>query len=204
VLSGPPADPPEFGAAERRSRYAAAAAHVAHEVGCYEVTVAAIVEEAGGSRAAFHDVFSSPDDCLRQGLGEAHQRLFEPFRLAAVEGEWTARLDAAISGYLDAIVAESHLAELFILHCYAIEARDDGFMASAVEDVAGLLRQGHPLSSERGSPEPSPLFDECLARGVIVHPACKLRSGRSAELAADKDDVLALLAIYYSRAAGLS
>jgi hypothetical protein len=189
---------------EQRRCYVAAAARVAHEAGCGEVTVAAIVDEAGGSHEDFDKAFFSVEECLRQGLAEAHERLFEPFRLATAGGEWVHELDAALTGYFDAIVAEPHLAELLILHSYAIEAPGDPYMASAVKDVAALLRRGRPLSSDPGDVEPSPFFDECLARVVVVQPASRLRSGRVAELAADKDDVLGLLAIYYSRAAGRS
>jgi hypothetical protein len=127
--SGRPPDPAEFGDADRRA-YVAAAVRVAHDGGHFEVTGAAIVEEAGGSRRPFHEVFSSPEACLRQGLAEAHERLFEPFRLTAAEDEWIAQLDTAIGGYLAAVGAEPHLAELFILRSYAIEAPGDEFMAA--------------------------------------------------------------------------
>jgi len=84
--------------AERRRRFAAAAAAIAHERGPRAVTAARICARAHSARNTFYELFASVEDCLRFGVGEAGERILEPLRSAAGEGEWLPEVELALAG----------------------------------------------------------------------------------------------------------
>lgn len=174
--------PPEFLAAGRRRRLARAVAEIVHESGVHAVTVTRICRTARAARGTFYDHFANVTECLRYAVGEGFDHLFAPVcEVGEREDDWLLEVERAITGFYAAVAAEPLLAELFLVHSFAVQMDDDERDFDAgVAAVVSLLAGGRENSPAEG--EPPPLTEDYLARVIISLAALKLSQGEGETL----------------------
>lgn len=178
-----PVLPREFIEASRRRTFARAVAEIVHESGVHAMTVTRICRAARSARTTFYDLFENVNDCLRYAVGEGFEHLFAPVReVGEQDDDWLLRVERAITGFYAAVAAEPLLAELLLVHSFAVQMEDDDrdFDAGVAAMVA-LLAGGRGRSAARGEPV-LPLTEDYLARVVISLAALKLRQGEEETL----------------------
>jgi AcrR family transcriptional regulator len=183
---------------ERRRRFVAVAAEIAHEAGLGGVTASLICRRARSAKNTFYELFDSAADCLRYGVNETEQMLFAPVREQAGGGEWLEEVEAAIIGLYEAAAAEPVLAELLLVHSFGVElgAEDRGYDAGVAE-LSALLERGRAAAAERGLAEPNPLAEEYLARVVVSLAGLKVRQGEAASLLGEVHEMTTLVVTGY-------
>ncbi len=196
--TGRPTISRDFLERERRRRFVAVAAEIAHEVGLGGVTASLICRRARSAKNTFYELFDSAADCLRFGVDEAAELLFAPVREQSGEGDWLAEVEAAIAGLYEAAAAEPLLAELLLVHSFGVELgpEDRGYDAGVTE-LSALLERGRAVAAERGLPEPNPLAEEYLARVVVSLAALKVRQGEADSLPGEVHEMATLVATGY-------
>ncbi len=183
---------------ERRRRFVAVAAEIAHESGLGGVTASLICRRARSAKNTFYELFDSAADCLRYGVIEAEDHVFAPVREQPGDGEWIDEVEAAIAGLYGVVAAEPLLAELLLVHSFGVELgpEDRGYDAGVAE-LSALLERGRAAAAELGLPEPSPIAEEYLARVVVSLAALKVRQGEPASLLGEVREVATLVATTY-------
>lgn len=177
-----PALPREFLEAGRRRKFARAVAEIVHESGVHAVTVTRICRAARSARGTFYDLFENINDCLRYAVGEGFEHLFAPVReVGAQDDDWLLGVERAITGFYAAVAADPLLAELFLIHSFAVQMDgDDRDFDAGVAAMVMLLAGGRQESSLKG--EPIPLTEDYLARVIISLAVMKLRQGEGETL----------------------
>jgi AcrR family transcriptional regulator len=183
---------------ERRRRFVAVAAEIAHEVGLGGVTASLICRRARSAKNTFYELFDSAADCLRYGVVEAEEQVFAPVREQPGDGEWIEEVEAAVAGLYGVVAAEPLLAELLLVHSFGVELRatDRGYDA-AVAELSTLLERGRAAAAELGLPEPSPIAEEYLARVIVSLAALKVRQGEPASLPGEVHEMTVLVVTGY-------
>lgn len=175
-----PALPREFLEASRRRRFARAVAEIVHESGVHAVTVTRICRTARSARNTFYDHFENVNDCLRYAVGEGFDHLFAPVRqVEEQDDDWLLEVERAITGFYAATAAEPLLAELLLVHSFAVQMDDRDFDAGVAAMVT-LLAGGREASPAKGAPVP--LTEDYLARVIISLAVLKLRQGEGETL----------------------
>jgi AcrR family transcriptional regulator len=185
----------EFVERERRRRFVVAAADLTHERGVGGVTVSLLVKRAGTARNTFYDLFTSQEDCLRYGIGEAHRRLLAPVREAEGGSEWVLEVRDAIAGFYGQVAAEPNLASLLLIHSFAVDPAGEHGMEDALGDLRELFARGRD-GAPKGSP-PSPLSEETFAHTTLSVASQALLRGEADELPRRADEVTPLIASAY-------
>jgi AcrR family transcriptional regulator len=177
-----PALPREFLEASRRRRFACAVAEIVHESGVHAVTVTRICRTARSARNTFYDHFENVNDCLRYAVGEGFDHLFAPVReVGEQDDDWLLGVERAITGFYAAAAADPLLAELLLIHSFAVQMDDDDRDFDAgVAAMVTLLARGRGKSPAKG--EPVPLTEDYLARVIISLAVMKLRQGEGETL----------------------
>ncbi len=177
-----PALPREFLEASRRRRFAGAVAEIVHETGVHAVTVTRICRTARSARSTFYDLFENINDCLRYAVGEGFEHLFAPVReVGEQDDDWLLGVERAITGFYAAVAADPLLAELFLIHSFAVQMDDEGRDFDAgVAAMVTLLAGGREESPAES--EPVPLTEDYLARVIISLAVLKLRQGEGETL----------------------
>lgn len=177
-----PALPREFIEASRRRRFARAVAEIVHESGVHAVTVARICRKARSARNTFYDHFENVNDCLRHAVGEGFEQLFAPLcEVGEQDDDWLLEVERWITGFYAAAAEEPLLAELLLVHSFAVQMDDDGrdFDAGVAVMVA-LLAGGRGKEPAKG--ELIALTEDYLARVIISLAVLKLRQGEGKTL----------------------
>lgn len=167
--------PREFIEASRRRAFARAVAEIVHECGASAVTVAQICRTARSTRNTFYGLFENVNDCLRYAIGEGFDHLFAPLRELGEQDDWLLEVDRAITGFYVAAAAEPLLAELLLVHSFAVQMDDGRDFDAGVAVMVALLAGGRRKSPAKG--EPIALTEDYLARVIISLAALKLRQG---------------------------
>jgi AcrR family transcriptional regulator len=170
----------------RRRRLASAATEVIREFGRAGATITAVVSRARTARATFYDCFTNMNECLAFGVADAHERLLAPVREAAAgEARWPIALSAGLGGFYRAVAAEPLVAELLLIHSFAVDLRPgQAGLEAAVADLQALIARGRAEAAGLG-PEPAALAEECWARAVLARAKqALLRSEEEALVAA--------------------
>jgi AcrR family transcriptional regulator len=182
---------------ERRRSFVAAVADLSHEIGPLEISVGQIVDRAKSSRNTFYELFSNRQDCLRYAVEEAADRLLAPVREVDTEKEWAVGMRDAVGGFYGAVAAEPNLAELLLLHSFAVGRGGDGDGPDGgVADLRELIARGR----EAADPSPAihgPLIDEYYACGVLAVASRALLRGEAENLPRQTQEVACLIAMAY-------
>jgi AcrR family transcriptional regulator len=187
----------EFVERERRRRFVAAAADLTHEFGAGGVTVSLLVKRAGTARNTFYDLFTSQEDCLRFGIGEAHRRLLAPVREAEGGREWGVEVRDAVAGFYGAIAEEPNLASLLLIHSYAVDPYGEHGLNDAVGDLSELIARGRRDGSGGDAAPAIPLADEYYACGALSVASQALLRGEADQLPERAADVTPMIASAY-------
>jgi AcrR family transcriptional regulator len=187
----------EFLEASRRRRFARAVAEIVHESGVHAVTVTRICRAARSARNTFYDHFRGVNDCLRYAVGEAFEHLFAPVREAGAQDDgWLLEVERAIMAFYAGVVAEPLLAELLLVHSFAVQMDDDDRDFDAgVAAMMTLLARGREEDPARA--EPVPLTEDYLARVIISLAVLKLRQGKGETLPSHGREMTALVGNAY-------
>lgn len=166
----------------RRRRFAAGLAEVSSDLPLCEITVDLICRAAEGSRASFYQCFDSSADCLRFGVAEAYERLFEPVGEPAEGEAWLAGCHCAIEGLYANVLAEPLAARLFLLHSSRHGAPGAVDLESGVARLKRLLAGGRAAPGAR--PDVPALAEEFWARAILDLAAGAIRREEPEALAA--------------------
>jgi AcrR family transcriptional regulator len=151
----------------RRGAFAAAAAELADEVGVGMVSVTALCEVAGASRASFYEAFGGGEECLRYTAARGHELLFGGVEAAtAEEGAWEERVEAALAALFAGAFAAPALARFALVHSRALRLE-----ARAPDPESGVAALAALLASRRGPGAPVGPREEyvaCLHLGLLT------------------------------------
>jgi AcrR family transcriptional regulator len=173
---------PELKEAKRRRALVLAGAALVHESGIQEVTVDRICRQAHVAPRTFHEHFQTVDDCLRSGVEAGSEELFAPIRKASERPDaWLLDVERAITGFYAAVAAEPILAELLLVHSFAIPRQgsspDFDTGAAAMAELLAAGREQGPVQSQA-----PPLAEDYLARVIFSLAVLKLHAGEAETL----------------------
>jgi AcrR family transcriptional regulator len=180
----------------QRLRLLEGAAEALAEHGCADLTVEHVLEASGVSRTAFYENFANRSECLL----EAHELAFERFtgRLShacRAQGEWAAKVEAALAITIDFAFGSPALARLLIVDGVAAEPELVERVLASNEILVSLLRNGREQCPRAGFlPE---LTERALIGGASSVIACHLLSGRVELLPQLQSQLVQLLLLPY-------
>lgn len=188
--------PREFIVAAHRRRAVDAVAEIAHEFGLSAVKTAAVLRVARMGRATFYSLFDGLGGCLRYSVAESHRQVFEPVAAAAGD-DWLTTVEAKIGALCCSVTAAPLLAELCLVHSYAIPGETAGAdFEAGVEELASQLSQARTEDGRSSIP----FVEEFLARALVSLTASRARRGEAGKLMAERRDMVWLVANAYPEA----
>ena len=168
------------------------------EKGYLAATVADAVRAARVSRGTFYAEFASKEECFleayRYGVDVIVARIRDAVR--AEQGDWQARLRAALRTYLETLSGEPRFARTHLFEVHTAGARAGAERDAAIRRFAdrykSSFRAARELRPELRIPSDSALF--ILAAGVDQLVAARVRAGELDHLP-DLTDELTLTAV---------
>ena len=174
---GPHKLPPEFVAANQRSRLLLGAANAVATHGYAALTVEQIIEAAGVSRTTFYEHFDNKRDCVLVAHAEIFDRLASAiFRACASESEWAAKVAAAVETSIAFAMESPQEASLLVVDAVAADRTLTVRALASGDHLAGLLRAGRDYCPEAASlPE---LTERALVGAAMSVIGSRLLSGQ--------------------------
>lgn len=171
----------EFVAQNQRERLFAALADCLDEAGYDQTTVSTIGKRAGVSKSDFYKQFESKDACFLAAYDDAVERIRE--RVTAVckgDGEWSARVLAALASLLDFLSAEPAQARLVLVEGLRAGRGVYDRYQEALQSFVPYLRDGAP-APEDGAPVPE-ASDEAVVGGIASLLSSRVLAGKTEQL----------------------
>jgi hypothetical protein len=114
-----------------------------------------------------------------------------------LDGDWAQDLSDSLGTFYGAVAAEPNLAELLLVHSFALGLGSDGHgMEGAVADLSAIIAKGRGAGAE-GAPTPGPLSDETFARAALSLASQALVRGEASELPDRAPEVATVIASAY-------
>jgi AcrR family transcriptional regulator len=185
--------PRAFVVRNQRLRIVAAMLRVLPQHGYPATTIGHITGEAGVSRAAFYQQFTSKEDCFLATYDLASEWLCEHVeRAVATDDIWAVRVRAGVAEALDLLVGNPAVA-----HLIAVEAAQAGPVArerqqTCLARFAAVLRAGWPAGAEVSTD-----LEELLLGGAVLLIAQYVDTGRAERLPEATAELVERLLIPY-------
>jgi AcrR family transcriptional regulator len=171
----------EFVAQNQRERLFAALAECLHESGYDQTTVSTIGKRAGVSKSDFYKQFESKDACFLAAYDDAVERIRERVTAACEEeGEWPARVLAALTSLLDFLAAEPAQARLVLVEGLRAGRGVYDSYQGALQSFVPYLRDGAPSPTD-GAPVPE-ASDEAVVGGIASLLSSRVLAGKTEQL----------------------
>jgi AcrR family transcriptional regulator len=171
----------------QRERLVAAVAEACAEKGYAETSVADLASRAAVSTATFYKLFAGKRECALEAHRELLARLLEEVdRACAGEGEWTAKVAAAVRTVLELLAADAPTARLLTVEVLALGPAGAERNDAAVETFAARLRAGR---EEREAPG----AEWVLVAGIAALLGKRVMAGEAGALPELEDELVALL-----------
>ncbi len=137
--------PRSFVAHNQRLRLLAAMLRLLPSYGYLSLTLGQLTADAGVSRAAFYDQFSSKEECFLAAYDVASEWLCEEVR-ASVDGigDWDERVRLGVSAALRLLSANPQVAHLIAVEVYRAGEGAWERQQRMFDRFAAALRDGHP------------------------------------------------------------
>lgn len=154
--------PPEFVAENQRQRLLVSLINVVAERGYNETTITRIIEGAGVTSRTFYKYFEDVEGCYLAAFDAVAELLAERLRGAwESDGEWPARVRAALAALLDFFAASPELVRLCLAEPIVAGATISARYREEIERLVPFLREGRQLRKEQ------PPFPETTERGLL-------------------------------------
>lgn len=182
-----------FVSQNQRLRLLAAMLRLLPERGYPALTIGEITGEAGVSRAAFYQQFSSKEECFLAALDVASRWLCEGVE-AAVAGveQWQERVAAGVAAALRLLAANPLVAHLMAVEVYRVGAAAHKRQDAMLDRFATVLRDGHP-----GRPGLPDDMADLLLGGVVSLIGRYVASGESERLPEATESLVDFILIPY-------
>ncbi|HET6998674.1 MAG TPA: TetR/AcrR family transcriptional regulator [Solirubrobacterales bacterium] len=169
--------PRAFIASNQRLRIVAGMLRVLPRHGYQATTITHVTGEAGVSRAAFYQQFTSKEDCFLATYDVASEWFCGRVERVAASEEWPARVRVGVSEALALLAANPTVAHLIGIE--ALQAGRPGRerQQACLERFAAALGPG-----DAGRPEVPPDLEQLLLGGVVSLIARYVDSGRTEQL----------------------
>jgi AcrR family transcriptional regulator len=199
VAAHPDVEPlldPRSGA--QRARLLEGMTQAVAEKGYADATVADAVRAARVSRGTFYALFSSKEECFLEAYRHGVDVLVERIRAAvrAQEGDWVARLRAALRTYLRTLADEPRFARSHLVEIHAAGARAQAARDATLQRFADRYKASYRAAlrqrRELRMPSDEALF--VLAAGIDQLVCARLREGPLERLG-DLEDELTRIAV---------
>jgi len=168
------------------------------EKGYAAATVADAVRAARVSRGTFYALFDSKEECFLEAYRHGVDVLVERIRAAvrAQDGDWVARLRAALRTYLRTLADEPRFARTHLVEIHAAGARAHAARDATLRRFADRYKASYraALREREGLRMPSDDALFVLSAGVDQLVCARLREGDLARLA-DLEDQLTGIAV---------
>lgn len=153
-------------AAIQRARILRAMLEVCAAYGAANVTVAAIVEQAGISRRTFYELFHDVEECFLATLEEAHRRLGARVLPAWREpGRWHERIRAALVQLLAFVNHDRLTGRLVLVESFAATPRAFELRRELFDHAIAAVNAGR--AEAKAACDLSPLTGEGIVGGVV-------------------------------------
>jgi AcrR family transcriptional regulator len=182
VATHPDVEPHLGGATgAQRARLLEGITQAVSEKGYAAATVTDAVRAARVSRGTFYALFTSKEECFLEAYRHGVDVLVERIRAAvrAEEGDWIARLRAALRTYLESLAAEPRFARTYLLEIHAAGPAAQAARDAALRRFADRYRSSFEAAL-RGRPDlrmPSGDVLYVLAAGVDQLVCSHVRTG---------------------------
>jgi AcrR family transcriptional regulator len=177
------------------------------EKGYLSATVADAVRAARVSRGTFYAEFASKEECFLEAYRFGIDVMVERIRAAvrAVDGDWIARLRAALRAYLETLTGEPRFARTHLIEVHLAGPRAGAERDAALRRFADRYRASF-AAARRERPELAMPSDDALfilAAGVDQLICAQVRAGRLARLPELTDELTRTAVAFLEGAAAL-
>lgn len=172
----------EYVAQNQRERLFVALAECLHERGYDKTTVSLVGQRAGVSKSDFYKHFESKDACFLAAYDASVARIRELVLSACKEadGDWPARVLAALESLLDFLAAEPAPARLVMVEGLRAGRGLYDRYQEALQSFVPYLREGAPAPANGTAP---PLAtDEAVIGGIASLLSRRIAAGETEKL----------------------